>query len=172
MRPADCLATLDRRFWAHALAWSIGSLLALGIVSAIVPNPVFGRQIAAEPFAIAVWLLSAPLVGIVGATYTSPQVRGGSAVPLAMPASLPPSDDEDRGASLLGSVAGLGAFLAIGCPVCNKVAVVLLGTSGALGVWAPIQPFLGAISLVLLAATAAWRLRVRARGGACAVITA
>jgi len=71
--------------------------------------------------------------------------------------------------SFVGYAGGLAAFLAIGCPVCNKVALVLLGASGALTVWAPLQPILGAASLVLLAATLAWRLQVRARGGACPV---
>jgi len=51
--------------------------------------------------------------------------------------------------------------------VCNKIALVLLGWSGALSIWAPLQPILGAASLVLLAVTAAWRIRLRMRGGAC-----
>ena len=69
----------------------------------------------------------------------------------------------------LGTVAGLGTFLAIGCPVCNKIALVLLGASGALTVFAPLQPLIGAASLGLLAGTLAWRFRLRARGGACAI---
>ena len=75
----------------------------------------------------------------------------------------------DERAGALGTVAGLGAFLAIGCPVCNKLALILLGTSGALTIWAPLQPVLGVASLVLLVGTLAWRLRIRARGGACRV---
>jgi hypothetical protein len=35
--------------------------------------------------------------------------------------------------------------------------------------YAPIQPFIGAASLALLAGTLAWRLRIRARGGACSI---
>jgi hypothetical protein len=69
----------------------------------------------------------------------------------------------------LGTVAGLGTFLAIGCPVCNKIALVLLGASGALTVFAPLQPLIGAASLGLLAGTLAWCFRMRARGGACAI---
>ena len=57
---------LDRRFVAWALAWALASLVAFGLVAAIIPNPVFGRQIPPEPFAIAVWLVSAPLLGLVG----------------------------------------------------------------------------------------------------------
>jgi hypothetical protein len=36
-------------------------------------------------------------------------------------------------------------------------------------VFAPLQPLIGAASLVLLAGTLAWRFRLRARGGACLV---
>lgn len=34
-------------------------------------------------------------------------------------------------------------MFAVGCPACNKIAVILLGTSGALNLWAPVQPVLG-----------------------------
>ena len=154
---------IDARFLAWSAAATAASLLAFGLVSAIIPNPVFGRQIPPEPFAIAVWLASAPLMGVVAATYFAPPRA------VAVPLAAPPVTREEERRSLLGYVGGFGAFLAIGCPVCNKAALVLLGTSGALNVWAPLQPILGAVSLALLVATLVWRLRVRARGGACAV---
>ena len=156
-----CAAVVDRRFFAWAAVWSALSLVVFGVVSAIIPNPVFGRSIAPEPFAIGVWLASAPLMGLVMATYTAPPPAA-APVPLDS-AGTPPADG-----SVLGALAGVGAFLAIGCPVCNKIALVLLGTSGAMSVWAPIQPIVGVVSLALLAGTLAWRLRLRLRGGACA----
>jgi hypothetical protein len=167
LAPADCplLALRDARLLGAGAAWALVSLLAFGLVAAIIPNPIFGRQVPPEPFAIWVWLLSAPLMGLVMATYTTPLPTGGAA-PLRIVDV--PAVDPGRG-SLLGTIAGLGAFLAIGCPLCNKVALLLLGASGAMSLYAPIQPFIGAASLVLLAATLAWRLRLRARGGACAV---
>ena len=184
---ASCAAVLaDRRLLGWAAAWGIACLVAFGLVSAIIPNPVFGRQIPPEPFAIWVWIASAPLMGMIAATYTSPATSrteptllGAAAGPvnaLGPADALPPADSlhpappasEARGTTL-GTLAGFGAFLAIGCPVCNKIALVLLGTSGALTIFAPIQPLIGAASLILLAGTLAWRLRSRARGGACAV---
>ena len=155
---------LEPGFLAWTLVWSVASLVAFGLVAAIIPNPVFGRQIPPEPFAIAIWLVSAPLMGLVGATYSARPVAG-PAAPLGPP---PAGDAESRG-SMLGAIGGFGAFLAIGCPVCNKIALVLLGTSGALSLYAPIQPLIGVASLALLAGTLAWRLRLRARGGACAI---
>lgn len=65
------------------------------------------------------------------------------------------------GAGVFGSSL-LSAF-AVGCPICNKIVVALLGVSGALGIWAPVQPVLGALSVAVLA-TAVW---LRWRGGRC-----
>jgi hypothetical protein len=167
LAPADCplLALLDARLLAAGAAWGIVALLVFGWVSAILPNPVFGRQVPPEPFAIAVWLAAAPLMGLVMATYTMP-VRSASPAPIRMLDADPAAAGKG---STLGTLGSLGAFLAIGCPVCNKIALVLLGASGAMSVWAPIQPLVGGASLVLLVVTLAWRLRLRARGGACAV---
>ena len=179
-----CARTLaDRRLLAWAAVWAAVSLVAFGLVSAIIPNPVFGRQIPPEPFAIVVWVASAPLMGMLMATYTAPHGRPTEAAPVALPLALPSAsgaaisagtagvaaDTAEARGTTLGTLAGFGAFLAIGCPVCNKIALVLLGTSGALTIFAPIQPVIGAVSLALLAGTLAWRLRSRATGGACAV---
>jgi hypothetical protein len=165
--PTSCplLALRDRRLLAHAVLWALATGLVFGIVTAIIPNPVFGRSVAPTAFAIWTWLLSAPLMGLVMATYTAPAPAPPS--PIALVALGPAAAVVERRTTTLGSVAGLGAFLAIGCPVCNKIALLLLGASGAMTVYAPIQPYIGAASLVLLAVTAAWRLRLRASGSTC-----
>ena len=54
---------------------------------------------------------------------------------------------------------GVLAFLAIGCPVCNKLVVGLLGTAGALTYFEPFQPILGLAGLALLLAALHVRLR-------------
>ena len=167
-----CPAWIDAKFRVHVLLWAVLSALAYGLVAAIIPNPVFGREIPPASFAVVVWLVSAPLMGIIGATYSSPWAPATTPLVILGPDGAKrgvaaPVDDER--ATWLGGVASFGTFLAIGCPLCNKLALVLLGTSGALSVWAPIQPVLGAASLVLLAATVVWRLRLRASGATCAV---
>jgi hypothetical protein len=177
-----CAAALaDRRLLGWAAVWGVVSLVAFGLIAAIIPNPVFGRQIPPEPFAIAVWIVSAPLMGILAATYMvpaaspgEPSFLGGAPAGSAAVASTSTGrgatvTSDDARSTTLGTIAGFGAFLAIGCPVCNKIALILLGTSGALTIFAPIQPLIGAAPLILLAGTLAWRLRMRARGGACAV---
>jgi hypothetical protein len=167
MRRPTC--PFDRRLVAVSVAASAASLLAFGLVSAIVPNPFFGRAVPPEPFAIATWLASAPLMGLIIGTYLAPararmvEGFGSGEAGNATVASA------ERRAGIASYIGGIAAFLAIGCPVCNKIALILLGTAGALNVWAPLQPLLALASLALLAVTLAWRLRLRARGGGCAV---
>jgi hypothetical protein len=161
LAPATRYAPLqDRSLIVWSGGWTVVILSVYGLVSAIIPNPFFARGLAPEPFAVAVWLLSAPMMGVVMATYFASLPSG---VPVAVDAP------RARDGTTAGTVGGFVAFLAIGCPTCNKIALVLLGTSGAANVFGAVQPLLGVASLALLAGTLAWRLRLRARGGACAV---
>jgi hypothetical protein len=52
---------------------------------------------------------------------------------------------------------GLLTAFAVGCPVCNKLVVATLGVSGAMTLWAPLQPVLAVLSIVGLG----WALRRR-----------
>lgn len=159
----------DRSLLTWSALWTLVTLASFGLVTAIIPNPVFGRGVPVEPFAVVVWLASAPLIGMVMATYFAP-------VPASGPIFLGNGEGLSSGkpyarrdGTTMGSIGGFAAFLAIGCPTCNKIALLLLGASGATSVFAPIQPLIGAASLALLAGTLVWRLRLRARGGGCAV---
>ncbi|MFF0725405.1 hypothetical protein [Streptomyces sp. NPDC004134] len=127
--------------------------LAIGLPTALVPNPVFGREIAPEWWSYPVLAATALLAGVVLATYVRrPEAPHGPG----------------RG-SRLGAAGGVLSFLAVGCPVCNKLVLVALGTSGALSYWAPLQPLIGVGSVLLLAVAAVQRLAGEA---ACATGTA
>jgi len=56
--------------------------------------------------------------------------------------------------------AALLSFFSVGCPVCNKVVVLLLGLGGAMTIFNPLRPFLGFASIVLLGVTLFLRVRV------------
>jgi hypothetical protein len=68
-------------------------------------------------------------------------------------------DAGDQVARRRSLVAGLLAGLAVGCPVCNKVVLIALGTSGALSWWGPVQPLLGLAAVVMLAVVLRSQLR-------------
>lgn len=143
-------ATLDRRFWVAAAGGSLLTMLVLGVPTAVIPNPFFVRMTPTDPVNVAVLAVTAPLMGALLATYLSRGREEG--------------DVHADGGGGRASVAGIAAYLAIGCPICNKVIVAVLGVSGALNVFAPLQPIIGAASVALLGATLIWRLRMRARG--------
>jgi hypothetical protein len=139
----DALRHWSPRRWKAAAVGAVITALALGLPTDVIPNPVFGRPVPVTWWSYPVLAVSAVLGGLLLATY----VRDGR----------PPEPTEQ--VSRLGTVGGLLTFFAIGCPVCNKVVVVALGTSGALTWFEPVQPWLGVISLGLLAVAVRSRLR-------------
>ena len=141
-------ASLDRRFWLMTIAGSVLALAVLAIPTAVLPNPWFTRMLPTEAINVLVLVGSVPLMGMLIATYLAPG---------------PTANDVDAPPSSVGlSVASVGSYLAIGCPICNKIIVAVLGASGAVNAFAPLQPVIGAASIVLLAGTLVWRLRRRA----------
>ena len=142
------------RRWLVAAAVSLGTLLVLGLPTAVIANPVFGRTIAPTPWAMNVLIATSILAGLLTATY----VRNDGPAPIRS-RSVPDVVPGPRSARS-GAVGGLLAYLAIGCPVCNKVVLIALGATGAVRIFAPVQPYLAAAGLLALA----WALVVRLRG--------
>jgi hypothetical protein len=136
---------LGLRFALLASAGTILSGIILGIPTAIIPNPVFHRIIEAGPSNYFFWASTSLVTGALLATYAFPRV------------------EKDRAAEA-GAGGGLLAYLAVGCPLCNKAVVALLGASGAVTVFQPIQPVLGALGLVLASIALMVRLRSIRRG--------
>ncbi|ART70636.1 hypothetical protein BTO20_20715 [Mycobacterium dioxanotrophicus] len=136
---------------AVAVAVVAGVGLAVGVPSALIANPWFVRMTPVPWWSYTVWVLTAVMSAGLAVTFVGDS-SGGSPAP---------------GGS--GILANLGSALAVGCPVCNKLVVAALGVSGALNVWAPVQPILAAASLSLLG-WALWR-RISARRS-CPVGTA
>jgi hypothetical protein len=146
----EALNRWTRARWSVAAVMAVVTALAIGLPTDVIPNPVFGRQgTPVEPWAVPVLVITALLSGLLVATY----VRDGDTGEVDDAAGL------DR-PSRFGGVGGLLSFFAVGCPICNKVVVIALGTSGALTWFAPVQPYLGLVALGLLA----WALRTRLRG--------
>ncbi len=152
-----------RRFGLAAL-FALGTALLIGIPTVIIPNPIFGRDIPVVAWNYPVWLLTSLLTGMLIATY----VRARPAVPQAVTAEPGATRDEDPSPaaersgdspSRLGMAGGVLTWFAVGCPVCNKIALLALGYSGALTWFAPFQPVLAVLALGLVAVALVARLR-------------
>jgi hypothetical protein len=139
------MLTWSRRRWMAALLATVGSALVLGLPTDLIPNPVFGRQIEAPAWSYAALVLTSVLSGLLLATYVSEVPRGER--------DLPPEDAKRLTAG------GLLAFFAIGCPTCNKLVLLALGSSGAITWFEPLQPLLAVAGILLLAYALRRRLR-------------
>lgn len=143
--------TLSLRRWITALLGAIAVLLVVGIPTAVIPNPVFGRSLAVTWWSYPALIVTAILSGLLLATY----VREGNRV--SESAGYLSADSPSQ----LGVAGAAISFFAIGCPVCNKV-VLITGASGAVTWFAPFQPLLALVSIIFLS----YALRARIRGAA------
>ncbi len=126
--------------------------LLLGIATVLIPNSIFARDIPPVWWNYPVWVLTSVFAGMLVATY----VRGsGTAAGDAAPADGP----AERRTSRFGMAGGVLAWFAVGCPVCNKLALLALGYSGAITWFAPVQPLLAIGALALTGVALVWRLR-------------
>lgn len=143
-RVLAALAAWTTRQWAGAAVGAIAVTLVVGLPTDVIPNPVFGRPIAVTWWSYPVLAVTALMGGLLIGTYVQP-VRpdvGTDEQPLA--------PDAERQART-GGAAGLLSFFAVGCPVCNKIVLLAVGTTGAQQWFEPLQPLLAALSIGLLA---------------------
>ncbi len=134
--------------WTRAASAGFIAAIAVGIPTDVIDTPYFTRMLSTRWWdyltLAAIAVLSAAWFGL-----RRPRANQGRA-------------------DAPGVVGLLGSALAVGCPICNKAVVALLGVSGALTIWAPIQPLLAAASVAILftALIVRWR-GIRCDNGTC-----
>lgn len=138
------VAAWSPRRWLVAVLAALAAAALIGVPTGVVPTPFYTRMTPVLWWDYPVWALSAVLVGLTAATYVRAVDRDGSKADRQVHRTF--------GATLL-------SLFAVGCPICNKLIVAVLGVSGALSYWAPIQPVLGVLTVALLAGGLAVRLR-------------
>ena len=139
--PSEVWFTLSRfgvRGWLAATVGAAGAFLALGVPSVIIDNLYFIRMIPVRTQDYVIWLIANILLSLVLDTFAIPSVKGNSG-------------------KVFGS--GILSFLAVGCPICNKLVVLFLGIYGALAFFEPLQLYLGIASVAMLI----WTHLLRAR---------
>lgn len=134
---------------AAAIA-SVAVALLIGLPTDVIPNPVFGRPVPVTWWSYPTLALTAVLGGLLAATYVR-RPNDGAVDAL--------THDEIDASTRGGTIAGLLSFFAVGCPVCNKLVIIALGTTGARQWFEPVQPLLAVASIGLLW----WALRARLR---------
>lgn len=130
--------------WIVAGLGAVAAALLVGLPTFMIPNPWFSRMIDAQWWNRPVWIVTSVLAGLLLATYVGVRSQ---------------DEAEELRSTRRGGVGGVLSFFAVGCPVCNKIVVLALGTTGALNWFAPLQPILAAASIALLAVALRSRLR-------------
>lgn len=114
------------------------TVLGFGIITDLIPNPVFARMVGRSPIYYTFLALTALLVGLYFAQTVDLQES--------------PGDN--------GAIAGaMGGFLAFGCPLCNHILLVLFSSSAIMTYFDPLRPVLGVASVGLFGATIRYRRR-------------
>lgn len=142
------------RRWITAVTAAAVTVAAIAIPTALIPNPFFDRMIPAPWWNWPALLMSSTLTGLLIASY----VRIGPTESIEQP--------EGRSSQRGGTAGFLLTFFAVGCPICNKLVLLALGTAGALTWFEPVQPVLQLLAITVLA----WALIRRIDGEiACAL---
>lgn len=141
------LLTWNRRRVTVAVLATIAFGVLLGIATVLIPNPIFARDIPPVWWNYPVWIVTSIMSGMLLATY------------LRRPGSAATPGREEARSSRFGLAGGMLAWFAVGCPVCNKIALLALGYAGAITWFAPMQPFLAVAAMFLSGIALLWRLR-------------
>lgn len=131
------------RRWAVAFSAAAAFVLVVAVPTDLIDTPVFGREIPPTWWAWPSLLVSSVLGGLLTATY----VRA---------PSQPDRVSTRRG----GWIGGMLTYFAVGCPVCNKLVLLALGSAGAITWFEPFQPLLQGVAVLVLL----WALRSRLLG--------
>lgn len=137
------LSAWPRRRWITAVAAAIGALVLVGVPTDLIDTSWFSREIPPTWWAWPVLVVSSVMTGLLVATYVA----------------TTPDESQERSASRTAGVGGLLNFFAVGCPVCNKLVLLAVGSTGAIRWFEPVQPVMSVAGLLLLG----WALRIRLR---------
>ncbi|MCB0994620.1 MAG: hypothetical protein KDB21_05995 [Acidimicrobiales bacterium] len=137
------LRDLPRSTWVRWLPLALVAFVLIGVPSDLLDTPLFGRPVDPRMIDYVLLTVTAALIGLILA------IR-----PASVASDVAVAESQER-RTIWG---GFVSFLAVGCPVCNQAVVALVGTSGALAWWAPVQPVVGAAAVALLLHTLRRRL--------------
>ncbi|WP_336136135.1 hypothetical protein [Natronomonas amylolytica] len=127
----------------RSLGVGIGAFLLFGVVTGLLPNPIYVRMVERTP-----------------ADYVFLVATAAFAAAFVYQRSLTDDPIGDRFAA--GGI--VGGFLAFGCPICNAVLLALFSSSALMTYFDPLRPLLGTVSVVAFAGLLVYQRR---RCGRC-----
>ena len=126
----EIIGAVPTRQWLHrraivAVVAACVFMVVVAVPTDLIDTPWFSREIPPTWWSWPSLVVSSALSGLLVATYVGPA-----------------TDPNAAGSSRKGVAGGLLTFFAVGCPVCNKMVLLALGSAGAMSWFAPLQPLL------------------------------
>ncbi|MFH1752239.1 MAG: hypothetical protein ABH821_04860 [archaeon] len=128
------------KYFITGISLSIAFFLLFGVVTNLIPNSLFNRMIETTVLDYFFLVTSSVLLGSYVAVhlYKKNTAKKCDAVTYS---------------------GGVGSFLAFGCPICNKLLVILFGATTLITYFEPYRPVLGFVSIVLLVGALYWVIK-------------
>lgn len=123
-----------------ALAAALGVFVLFGVVTGLVPNPLYVRMVPRTPVDYAFLVTTSALVGVYVYQRSTLEECDGDACAYA-------------GAA--------GGFLAVGCPTCNALLLAAFSSSALMTYLDPLRPVFGLLAVVSLGGVVFLRHRRR-----------
>ncbi|MXV61951.1 hypothetical protein GS429_07750 [Natronorubrum sp. JWXQ-INN-674] len=154
----------NRRAISWGAATSAGVFVLFGLVTELIPNPLFVRMVPRTGFDYLFLTLTALLAGVYVTQRLATDVRTvedleDEGADRDEHSDYDPdlnhdhrhgeNDEADTDRLAFGGL--VGGFLAVSCPICNAVLLALFGSSALMTYFDPLRPLLGAVSVALLA---------------------
>lgn len=117
-----------QKFIGIGLLAFAGLVLLFGIPTALIPTPWFVRMIPARTSDYVFLLLNSALIGSYVGLHTYEK------------------HERSKKGDVLATTGSIANIFAVGCPVCNKLLVALLGVSAVMSFFEPLRAWLGVFS--------------------------
>jgi len=114
------------------IAWSILLFIIFGIVTVLIPNRYFIRMTSVTALDYAFLLLTSVLTGFYISLHSFQKKHN------------------DLACDAAAAGGWLGGFLGFGCPICNKILVLVLGVAGVLTFIEPYRPLIGLTGVIFM----------------------
>jgi uncharacterized membrane protein len=119
---------------------------AFGIITVLIPNELFIRMTPVYFYDYVFLVLTSVLAGAyVGIWHYNKKVQSKC--------------------NYAAAGGAMGGFLSFGCAICNKLLILLLGITGVVAYFMPLQPILGVVSVALLAYAVYSQSKILQSGG-------
>ncbi|MGM0384777.1 MAG: hypothetical protein ACQERF_02180 [Actinomycetota bacterium] len=149
-KPRFRVPDFDSRQITVGVLAGLAYMLFVAIPTALIPNPVFGREIPPTWWSWPSLIVTTVLVAALTASYIKPRDAVAAEKAELAAREAAGGDTSEEAPSKKGIIGAALTYFAVGCPVCNKLVLLALGYNGALTWFEPFQPVLQLLAVAVM----------------------